>query len=39
MADLKPAAQRVQAALREKGLEAQVQHMRQATRSAEEAAA
>jgi len=39
MADLKPAAQRVQDALREKGLEAQVRHMRQATRSAEEAAA
>src|SRR5262249_61382715 len=39
MADLKPAAQRVQDALGERGLEAQVRHMRQATRSAEEAAA
>jgi prolyl-tRNA editing enzyme YbaK/EbsC (Cys-tRNA(Pro) deacylase) len=39
MADLKPAAQRVQVALRDKGLEAQVRHMRQTTRSAEQAAA
>ena len=39
MADLKPAAQRVQDALRHKGLEAQVQHMPQTTRSAEQAAA
>jgi prolyl-tRNA editing enzyme YbaK/EbsC (Cys-tRNA(Pro) deacylase) len=39
MADLKPAAQRVQDALRDKGLESQVQHMSQATRSADEAAA
>jgi prolyl-tRNA editing enzyme YbaK/EbsC (Cys-tRNA(Pro) deacylase) len=39
MADLKPAAQRVQDALREKGLESQVRHMSQATRSADEAAA
>ncbi|HXE69918.1 MAG TPA: YbaK/EbsC family protein [Hyphomicrobiaceae bacterium] len=39
MADLKPAAQRVQDALRDKGLDAQVRHMPQATRSAEEAAA
>lgn len=39
MADLKPAAQRVQDALRDKGLESQVRHMSQATRSADEAAA
>jgi prolyl-tRNA editing enzyme YbaK/EbsC (Cys-tRNA(Pro) deacylase) len=39
MADLKPAAQRVQDALRDKGLAAQVRHMGQATRSAAEAAA
>lgn len=39
MADLKPAAQRVQDALRDKGLETQVRHMPQATRSADEAAA
>ena len=39
MADLKPAAQRVQEALRDKGLEAQVRHMPQTTRSAEQAAA
>jgi len=39
MADLKPAAQRVQDALRDKGLAAQVRHMDQATRSAAEAAA
>ena len=39
MADLKPAAQRVQDALRDKGLASQVRHMPQATRSAEEAAA
>ena len=39
MADLKPAAQRVQDALRDKGLDAQVRHMPQATRSADEAAA
>ena len=39
MADLKPAAQRVQEALREKGLDSQVRHMSQATRSADEAAA
>jgi len=39
MADLKPAAQRVKDALGAKGLDAQVRHMPQATRSAEEAAA
>jgi prolyl-tRNA editing enzyme YbaK/EbsC (Cys-tRNA(Pro) deacylase) len=39
MANLKPAAQRVQDALRDKGLEAQVRHMPQTTRSAEQAAA
>ena len=39
MADLKPAAQRVQDALRAKGLSSQVRHMSQATRSADEAAA
>jgi len=39
MADLKPAAQRVQDALRDKGLDCQVRHMPQATRSADEAAA
>jgi prolyl-tRNA editing enzyme YbaK/EbsC (Cys-tRNA(Pro) deacylase) len=39
MADLKPAAQRVQRALRDKGLVAEVRHMPQATRSAQEAAA
>ena len=39
MADLKPAAQRVQDALNEKGLDSQVRHMSQATRSADEAAA
>jgi prolyl-tRNA editing enzyme YbaK/EbsC (Cys-tRNA(Pro) deacylase) len=39
MADLKPGAQRVQDALRDKGLAAQVRHMGQATRSAAEAAA
>ena len=38
MADLKPAAQRVQDALHDKGLAVQVRHMPQATRSAEEAA-
>jgi prolyl-tRNA editing enzyme YbaK/EbsC (Cys-tRNA(Pro) deacylase) len=38
MADLKPAAQRVQDALRDKGLDTQVRHMPQATRSADEAA-
>jgi prolyl-tRNA editing enzyme YbaK/EbsC (Cys-tRNA(Pro) deacylase) len=39
MQQLKPAAQRVQAALRAKGVDAQVRHMEQPTRSAEEAAA
>jgi prolyl-tRNA editing enzyme YbaK/EbsC (Cys-tRNA(Pro) deacylase) len=39
MADLKPAAQRVQRALSDKGLAAEVRHMPQATRSAQEAAA
>ena len=39
MVDLKPAAQRVQDALSDKGLDSQVRHMPQATRSAEEAAA
>jgi prolyl-tRNA editing enzyme YbaK/EbsC (Cys-tRNA(Pro) deacylase) len=39
MADLKPAAQRVMDALRVKGLDSQVRHMPQATRSAAEAAA
>src|SRR5262245_21383942 len=39
MALLKPAAQRVQDALRAHGLDAQVRHMPQATRSAEQAAA
>jgi prolyl-tRNA editing enzyme YbaK/EbsC (Cys-tRNA(Pro) deacylase) len=39
MADLKAAAQRVQDALRDKGLESQVRHMSRATRSADEAAA
>jgi prolyl-tRNA editing enzyme YbaK/EbsC (Cys-tRNA(Pro) deacylase) len=39
MADLKPAAQRVKDALYAKGLEADVRHMPQATRSAAEAAA
>lgn len=39
MQHLKPAAQRVQAALRAKGMDAQVRHMGQPTRSAEEAAA
>jgi prolyl-tRNA editing enzyme YbaK/EbsC (Cys-tRNA(Pro) deacylase) len=39
MAPLKPAAQRVQDALTSRGLNAQVRHMPQATRSAEQAAA
>jgi prolyl-tRNA editing enzyme YbaK/EbsC (Cys-tRNA(Pro) deacylase) len=39
MADLKPAAQRVKDALRAKGLDGDVRHMPQATRSAAEAAA
>jgi prolyl-tRNA editing enzyme YbaK/EbsC (Cys-tRNA(Pro) deacylase) len=39
MADLKPAAQRVQDALSAKGLDSRVRHMPQATRSAAEAAA
>ena len=39
MADLKPAAQRVQDALKAKGLDSEVRHMPQATRSAAEAAA
>jgi prolyl-tRNA editing enzyme YbaK/EbsC (Cys-tRNA(Pro) deacylase) len=39
MADLKPAAQRVQNALSDKGLAAEVRHMPQATRSAQDAAA
>ena len=39
MNNLKPAAQRVQEALRAKGLAAQVRHMPQTTRTAEEAAA
>ncbi len=39
MADLKPAAQRVQDALSDKGLAAEVRHMPQATRSAQDAAA
>jgi len=39
MADLKPAARHVQDALRDKGLDSQVRHMPQATRSADEAAA
>jgi prolyl-tRNA editing enzyme YbaK/EbsC (Cys-tRNA(Pro) deacylase) len=39
MQQLKPAAQRVQMALRAKGVDAQVRHMEQPTRSAEEAAA
>jgi prolyl-tRNA editing enzyme YbaK/EbsC (Cys-tRNA(Pro) deacylase) len=39
MADLKPAAQRVQDTLRAKGLDRCVRHMPQATRSAAEAAA
>ena len=39
MSELKPAAQRVQDALRAKGLETQVRHMSQSTRTAEEAAA
>jgi prolyl-tRNA editing enzyme YbaK/EbsC (Cys-tRNA(Pro) deacylase) len=39
MADLKPAAQRVKDALRSKGIDSDVRHMPQATRSAAEAAA
>ena len=39
MSELKPAAQRVQDALQTKGLETQVRHMPQSTRTAEEAAA
>jgi prolyl-tRNA editing enzyme YbaK/EbsC (Cys-tRNA(Pro) deacylase) len=39
MTDLKPAAQRVQEALRAKGLDSDVRHMSRTTRSAEEAAA
>jgi prolyl-tRNA editing enzyme YbaK/EbsC (Cys-tRNA(Pro) deacylase) len=39
MSELKSAAQRVQDALQAKGLEAQVRHMPQSTRTAEEAAA
>ena len=39
MSELKPAAQRVQDALRAKGLDCQVRHMPQTTRTAEEAAA
>jgi len=39
MSELKPAAQRVQDALRAKGLDAEVRHMPQSTRTAEEAAA
>jgi prolyl-tRNA editing enzyme YbaK/EbsC (Cys-tRNA(Pro) deacylase) len=39
MGELKPSAQRVQAAIDAKGLGAQVRHMPQSTRTAEEAAA
>jgi prolyl-tRNA editing enzyme YbaK/EbsC (Cys-tRNA(Pro) deacylase) len=39
MHQLKPAAQRVQAALQARGVDARVRHMPQTTRSAEEAAA
>lgn len=39
MGELKPAAQRVQDALRSKGLDATVRHMAKSTRTAEEAAA
>ncbi len=39
MSKLKPAAQRVQDALRTKGLDGQVRHMAKSTRTAEEAAA
>jgi prolyl-tRNA editing enzyme YbaK/EbsC (Cys-tRNA(Pro) deacylase) len=39
MTELKPAAQRVQDALNERGLDAQVRHMPTSTRTAEEAAA
>src|SRR5262245_35523582 len=39
MSDLKPAAQRVQDALRAKGLDCTVRHMGRTTRTAEEAAA
>jgi prolyl-tRNA editing enzyme YbaK/EbsC (Cys-tRNA(Pro) deacylase) len=39
MQQLKPAAQRVQAALRAKGVDAQVRHMLQTTRTAQDAAA
>ena len=39
MSELKPAAQRVQDALRARGLGCEVRHMRQTTRTAEEAAA
>lgn len=38
MSQLKPAAQRVQAALQQKGLDAQVRHMPASTRTAQEAA-
>lgn len=39
MSELKPAARRVQEALRARGLDSEVRHMRQTTRTAEEAAA
>lgn len=39
MTELKPAAQRVQEALRARGLDSEVRHMGQTTRTAEEAAA
>lgn len=39
MSELKPAAQRVQEALRAKGLDSEVRHMAKSTRTAEEAAA
>jgi prolyl-tRNA editing enzyme YbaK/EbsC (Cys-tRNA(Pro) deacylase) len=39
MSDLKPAARRVQEALRARGLDSEVRHMSQTTRTAEEAAA
>jgi prolyl-tRNA editing enzyme YbaK/EbsC (Cys-tRNA(Pro) deacylase) len=39
MSELKPAARRVQEALRSRGLDSEVRHMHQTTRTAEEAAA
>jgi prolyl-tRNA editing enzyme YbaK/EbsC (Cys-tRNA(Pro) deacylase) len=39
MSELRPAAQRVQEALRQKGLDAQVRHMPASTRTAQDAAA